>query len=806
MTVYIIFSVLISGVFTQMEITTENFKEMEYVDGRIIEHKYFLPPINVSAFSDLNDEEKNAVPASLSRVLNFYNTELLAANWYLVQKTITDVCRLQMQEYIDGLAAGVSWALKMDDASGRYTTGWFWGNHYWMGSQSLCETISSNNDFKLINATNTANDSSYTRHKMYKNVQLVHTGKSPFPVGYFMFRLNINSSFTTEDRTVHVGLCLPKICSDHDAFKIMEETSKGATRVLVTVEAVRSHHRRFNIWTDGTFQVLCVISGVVAILLIAGTSYDFYVQRLKERRKKLVMNCTAYTNNSLRETVAKLDVGMDDMKIYNGNSGFYMVTGHNNNDNNNNNNSETQSSPRTETPIDDVKYQEIKLDKQFALCLLRRLLLAFSIRINANNIFNQSVGSDTLSVIHGLKSISMGWVILGHTCLVAFKYSDNMEYRKVIQKEFMFQTVLNGTFSVDTFFFTSGLLVSFLYFRANAKGKLDHPVTNKVGGFISGFLHFVGLIIYRFARLTAPYLFIIGVLEVCMKWFYYNSVFEPPAMDHINCPRYWWRNLLYINTLFPVEEMCMLWSWYLSDDTQFYIVGAILLILAVRHFKSAASLLLIFVVSSWSTTGYIAYSNSHMPGADDPLALFDKIYDKPWTRLGPYLIGMCVGWFLFKTKCQIVMSKLVVTVGWLVSSMCLLSLVYGLYDINLTPLLGATYSALSHSAWALGLSWIVVACTTGYGGYVNKLLSASVLYPFSRVTYCVYLLHTVVLRVMVMSMDQPLHLGKGVMPILFLGQVVASYLLGFIVSISFEGPSVSMLRILTKLTNVKESK
>jgi hypothetical protein len=29
----------------------------------------------------------------------------------------------------------------VDDASGRYSTGWFWGNHYWTGSQSLCENI-----------------------------------------------------------------------------------------------------------------------------------------------------------------------------------------------------------------------------------------------------------------------------------------------------------------------------------------------------------------------------------------------------------------------------------------------------------------------------------------------------------------------------------------------------------------------------------------------------------------------------------------------------------------------------------------
>ncbi|KAK4883484.1 hypothetical protein RN001_006803 [Aquatica leii] len=811
MTLYLIFLILISGVLTQIGTNAERSNEMDYTEGATIEKKILIGAVNDSAFSDFNETFPNELP-SLSKVLNFYNTELLAANWYRFHKSITETCQEKMQEYIIGLSIGAHWALKMDDASGRYTTGWFWGNHYWTGSQSLCENALPNDNMDVDNSTFTESD--YTHLYKYKSVLLAHLKTSPFPLGYFMLRVNINSSFTTEQKTVHIGLCLPKICTDDDARKIMEETSKTAPMVTVKVETVRSHHQRFNVWTDSTFQILCVVSSIVAVLLISGTTFDMYVQRLKEKRKTMVMNCTNYANtdSNLRETVAKLDVGIADSKMYNGNSGFYVVTktqtkdNDSNNNNNNNNNDQAPSTSGTETPIQDHnEYPELKLDKQFALCLLRRLLLSFSIRVNAKNIFNKNVGSDTLSVIHGLKTISMSWVILGHTCLVAFKYADNTEYRKLVQQEFMFQTVLNATFSVDTFFFTSGLLVSFLYFRTNSKGKLDHPITSKCNGFASGLCHFIGLIIYRFARLTAPYLFLIGVLEVTMKWFNYNSVFEPPALDHINCPKYWWRNLLYINTLFPMEEMCMLWSWYLADDTQFYIVGAVLLILAVRHFKSAASLLVMFVVSSWMTTAYIAYSNRHMPGSDDPLALFDKIYDKPWTRLSPYLIGMCVGWFLFKTKCQLKMSKITVTAGWLVSSTCLLSLVYGLYEANLTPIMGAAYSALCHSIWALGLSWIVVACTTGYGGFVNKLLSASVLYPFSRVTYCAYLLHTIVIRGMVMSMDQPLHLGKAVVPILFLGQIVASYTLAFIVSISFEGPSVSMLRILTKLTRTKET-
>lgn len=97
-------------------------------------------------------------------------------------------------------------------------------------------------------------------------------------------------------------------------------------------------------------------------------------------------------------------------------------------------------------------------------------------------------------------------------------------------------------------------MVSYLYFRTTSSGKLDR-LTQGTKGFVSGVLQFMGLLGYRFARLTAPYMFMLGVVEVSMKWFYHNSVYDPPTDDHLNCPNYWWRNVLYINTLFPVEQM-----------------------------------------------------------------------------------------------------------------------------------------------------------------------------------------------------------------------------------------------------------
>lgn len=93
----------------------------------------------------------------------------------------------------------------------------------------------------------------------------------------------------------------------------------------------------------------------------------------------------------------------------------------------------------------------------------------------------------------------------------------------------------------------------------------------------------------------------------------------------------------------------------------------------------------------------------------------------------------------------------------------MLWLIYGLYHVELAPAAAAAYSSLSHTAWALSLAWIVIACSSGNGGYVNTVLSAPFIYPFSRVTYCAYLVHPLAIRFLALNSDSPLHLGSDSM-------------------------------------------
>ena len=61
------------------------------------------------------------------------------------------------------------------------------------------------------------------------------------------------------------------------------------------------------------------------------------------------------------------------------------------------------------------------------------------------------------------------------------------------------------------------------------------------------------------------------------------------------------------------------------------------------------------------------------------------------------------------------MFQAVLWTGWALSVGMTFILVHGLYG-NLGPILSAAYVALSHTAWAIAVAWIVIACSTGNGG------------------------------------------------------------------------------------------
>ena len=60
---------------------------------------------------------------------------------------------------------------------------------------------------------------------------------------------------------------------------------------------------------------------------------------------------------------------------------------------------------------------------------------------------------------------------------------------------------------------------------------------------------------------------------------------------------------------------------------------------------------------------------------------FTKIYIKPWTRIGPYVIGIVTGYLLHDARqTDKRLGRVTVWVWWIASTAVALALVYGLSD------------------------------------------------------------------------------------------------------------------------------
>lgn len=58
-----------------------------------------------------------------------------------------------------------------------------------------------------------------------------------------------------------------------------------------------------------------------------------------------------------------------------------------------------------------------------------------------------------------------------------------------------------------------------------------------------------------------------------------------------------------------------------------------------RYFKAVAVTLVVFLVSSWSIAGIISLQHQYTHKVALPFESFDFLYDKPWQRVGAFIVG-----------------------------------------------------------------------------------------------------------------------------------------------------------------------
>ncbi|GFO09564.1 nose resistant to fluoxetine protein 6, partial [Plakobranchus ocellatus] len=138
--------------------------------------------------------------------------------------------------------------------------------------------------------------------------------------------------------------------------------------------------------------------------------------------------------------------------------------------------------------------------------------------------------------------------------------------------------------------------------------------------------------------------------------------------------------------------------------------------------------------------------------------------------------------------------------GWLLAIATALAALYGLRgDIGgkhpSSVGVAALYNSVARSAWAGALCWLIVACVSGWGGFVNTFLSWSPFVVLGRLTYMAYLIHMCLMNIYFQSQDTLYYLTGFNIAVTFMAVLVATYGLSFIFMLGLESPMIGLEKV-----------
>ena len=414
-------------------------------------------------------------------------------------------------------------------------------------------------------------------------------------------------------------------------------------------------------------------------------------------------------------------------------------------------------------------------------------LLCFSLTKNVKRLFTpraqERLGKkDSLEFLDGVRVLSIGWVILGHTAINYLEFTVTSNFDNVLDNadQPIFLLGYAGFYAVDTFFWISGVLMAYLFIIE----------VNKYPSFSIGKLSMVYL--HRYLRITPTFMF-------CTMFFWSLEAYiggGPVWIDidyFIGSCDYWYANIIYLSNFIPDwgVSTCLGVGWYLANDMQFYIISTLVLLIYTKVSRAIGWLLMFCLCcTNIVASGMIAHKFELNPVFFAPSQTSDYLrfyYTKPYNRIVCYILGLCCGIIVYTYRkyeeTNEVYDRFALSLAKLQKLWCarILSFVIGLSLINsLIYLLYSTlrypgdkyefnnwsdtenytFIALERFVYGMGLSLVLLPVLLGYFTPISRLLSWYPWSVISRFTFTMYLIHYNMIQIILKSQKTELVLDQ----------------------------------------------
>lgn len=699
--------------------------------------------LSIMANASYSEKMKESMRETMPLYALFNNSNILNAS----------LCRDQLDQLHAAVDDNILWGMRLLDVSGRPNSGFTYGNNFWPGSRLGCVYINEKRTIpvstqKIINAT---------------RFRKPEEEYPPFPVQYYVTRFTHNSTQQYHiglvgQEHMMLGMCLPSSCTVDDIKQIMERIFYNRTLLighlysmdfkLIKVSDLSDDHS----WLYSGQKIIAIMLLMLSLgLVVAGTLYDVMVYQKRLQKKK---NFLTFENNNTADL--KNDV-------------------------------EAKHEPEPEN---------VSLEDHKPETTMGNVLLCFSATTNAKQIFNCDTGPDSVPALHGIKVLSMMWIIFVHNAYYSNNTLTNASLGMMYSDTLVNQIISNATYSVDTFFCISGFLMGAIYLKVMRQQKR----TLSFGLYA---MQFVLQTIKRLIRLTPTYLVVIMIAILNYGYHDKTSSFRMFEDPNYHCAKYWWRNVFYINNFYPWEELCLTWSWYISNDMQFFMYGTILLMLYSWRSYVALGLSAATILFGITMNAYTAYVLDYVPTVDGIHMTLSQLYAIPWLRIGPFIVGIITAVILDKLNYKLNLSTKAKIIGWSLAVVCNCSILFGGVERNMPMPINILYACLSRTLWGVGIAWLIAMCTTNNGGVVNSILSLRFWVPFSRLTFCAYLTNPLLISSIYLLNYHPETFDIMAMGTACMGFIVITYMVSSILSIVAEAPAINLLRMLSSQARMK---
>ncbi|KAF8794140.1 Nose resistant to fluoxetine protein 6 like protein [Argiope bruennichi] len=336
----------------------------------------------------------------------------------------------------------------------------------------------------------------------------------------------------------------------------------------------------------------------------------------------------------------------------------------------------------------------------------RDYIKCFCLVTNGRLLLKNAPAKNHLECIDGIRFFSFCWTVVAHCFALYFPSTKNLEEMAPYLQYKIAQILVKGDFIIDIFLVISGLLNGYGFVQSYEKNK----------GNISWF-HFY---VKRIIRITPAYVIVLGFYITLFSYMGSGPLWPVYTTNPV-CKDNWWWNLLFINNFLSPSNQCMFWTWYLAADFQFYVLSPLFLISIIKWprlgyiligVSIGVSSLITFIISKqFDLISCLSRVGFHL--SEPAFALytirmwefFDKVYQKPYTRISAYLIGLLLGHELCKRRDK--SNKITLYCGWMTAGICmwLYFFRFGIAEDSGTET--AFYNAIKFILFSSGTAWFV---------------------------------------------------------------------------------------------------